>query len=82
MSFGKRCSLLEPKFLFKKTNQNKQYKNHSRAFKNNFLIKAGAFSLLIGKLMKLDSQNNMKFPNHVIKGAHEINPTKKKLKYV
>ena len=27
--------------------------------------------------MKLDSQNNMKFPNHVIKTAHNINSEKK-----
>ena len=30
-------------------------------------------SLLIGKLIKLDSQKNTKFPNHVIKRANEIN---------
>ena len=27
--------------------------------------------------MKLNSQNNTKFPNHVIKRAHEINSEKK-----
>ena len=31
---------------------------------------------MIGKLMKLESQNNMKFPNNVIKRTLEINSEK------
>ena len=33
---------------------------------------------MIGKLMKLESQNNMKLPNNVIKRTLEINSEKKK----
>ena len=32
---------------------------------------------MIGKLMKLESQNNMKLPNNVIKRTLEINSEKK-----
>ena len=32
---------------------------------------------MIGKLMKLESQNNMKLPNNVIKRTLEINSKKK-----
>ena len=33
---------------------------------------------MIGKLMKLESQNNMKLPNNVIKRTLDINSEKKK----
>ena len=34
---------------------------------------------MIGKLMKLESQNNMKLPNNVIKRTLEINSEKKNM---
>ena len=33
---------------------------------------------MIGKLMKLESQNNMKLPNNIIKRTLDINSEKKK----